>query len=149
MNYRESLAKAKTIFEQGHSAQAVQTAAGAVAGDLASGNRCRPARSKSSKAHGCYDHVGRATAPASRAETEARAHPAPRARPGAAAKTRTGARAATRPATTASVYHRVTIETPVDWRQWYDFYQSVVGPLVESARRSSYSSGWRRRGRWM
>jgi hypothetical protein len=26
----------------------------------------------------------------------------------------------------------VTIETPVDWRQWYDFYQSVVRPLVES-----------------
>ena len=26
----------------------------------------------------------------------------------------------------------MTIETPVDWRQWYDFYQSVVRPLVES-----------------
>jgi hypothetical protein len=31
-----------------------------------------------------------------------------------------------------TTYHRVTIETPVDWRQWYDFYQSVVRPLVES-----------------
>jgi hypothetical protein len=26
----------------------------------------------------------------------------------------------------------VTIETPVDWRRWYDFYQAVVKPLVES-----------------
>lgn len=26
----------------------------------------------------------------------------------------------------------MTIETPADWRQWYDFYQSVVRPLVES-----------------
>jgi hypothetical protein len=31
-----------------------------------------------------------------------------------------------------AIYRRVTIETPVDWRQWYDFYQSVVRPLVES-----------------
>ena len=31
-----------------------------------------------------------------------------------------------------NVYRRVTIETPVDWRQWYDFYQAVVKPLVES-----------------
>jgi hypothetical protein len=26
----------------------------------------------------------------------------------------------------------VTIDTPVDWRQWYDFYQSVIKPLIES-----------------
>ena len=32
----------------------------------------------------------------------------------------------------ANVYRRVVIETPVDWRQWYDFYQAVVKPLVES-----------------
>lgn len=32
----------------------------------------------------------------------------------------------------ANVYRRVAIETPVDWRQWYDFYQAVVKPLVES-----------------
>lgn len=31
-----------------------------------------------------------------------------------------------------AVYHGVTIETPVDWRQWYDFYQAVIKPLVES-----------------
>jgi hypothetical protein len=31
-----------------------------------------------------------------------------------------------------AVYQRVTIETPVDWRQWYDFYQAVIKPLVES-----------------
>jgi hypothetical protein len=31
-----------------------------------------------------------------------------------------------------SVYRRVRIETPVDWRQWYDFYQAVIKPLVES-----------------
>jgi hypothetical protein len=29
-------------------------------------------------------------------------------------------------------YHRVTIHTPVDWRQWYDFYQAVIKPLVEA-----------------
>ena len=26
----------------------------------------------------------------------------------------------------------MTIDTPVDWRQWYDFYQAVVKPLVEA-----------------
>jgi len=26
----------------------------------------------------------------------------------------------------------VTIDTPVDWRQWYDFYQAVIKPLVEA-----------------
>lgn len=31
-----------------------------------------------------------------------------------------------------TMYTVVTIETPVDWRQWYDFYQSVVRPLVEA-----------------
>lgn len=31
-----------------------------------------------------------------------------------------------------STYRRVTIETPVDWRQYYDFYQAVVQPLVEA-----------------
>jgi hypothetical protein len=31
-----------------------------------------------------------------------------------------------------AVYKQVTIETPVDWRQWYDFYQAVIKPLVES-----------------
>jgi hypothetical protein len=31
-----------------------------------------------------------------------------------------------------AVYRRVIIETPVDWRQWYDFYQAVIKPLVES-----------------
>jgi len=31
-----------------------------------------------------------------------------------------------------AVYHRVVIDTPVDWRQWYDFYQAVIQPLVES-----------------
>jgi len=31
-----------------------------------------------------------------------------------------------------AVYRRVTIETPVDWRQWYDFYQAVIKPLVEA-----------------
>ncbi len=36
------------------------------------------------------------------------------------------------PAPPPAVYRRVTIETPVDWRQWYDFYQAVVKPLVEA-----------------
>jgi len=31
-----------------------------------------------------------------------------------------------------AAYRRVVIETPVDWRQWYDFYQAVIKPLVES-----------------
>ena len=31
-----------------------------------------------------------------------------------------------------AVYQRVAIETPVDWRQWYDFYQAVIQPLVEA-----------------
>jgi len=31
-----------------------------------------------------------------------------------------------------AIYHHVTIDTPVDWRQWYDFYQAVVKPLVEA-----------------
>ncbi|MBU1750487.1 MAG: hypothetical protein KKA73_22625, partial [Chloroflexi bacterium] len=30
------------------------------------------------------------------------------------------------------VYRRVVIDTPVDWRRWYDFYQAVVRPLVEA-----------------
>lgn len=29
-------------------------------------------------------------------------------------------------------YQRVTIVTPVDWRQWYDFYQAIIKPLVEN-----------------
>jgi hypothetical protein len=36
------------------------------------------------------------------------------------------------PQPAAAVYRRVTIDTPVDWRQWYDFYQTVIQPLVES-----------------
>jgi hypothetical protein len=31
-----------------------------------------------------------------------------------------------------AVYRRVTVETPVDWRGWYDFYQAVIKPLVEA-----------------
>ncbi len=31
-----------------------------------------------------------------------------------------------------AIYQRVTIETPVDWQQWYDFYQAVIKPLVEA-----------------
>jgi hypothetical protein len=26
----------------------------------------------------------------------------------------------------------VTVDTPVDWRQWYDLYHAVIKPLVES-----------------
>jgi hypothetical protein len=29
-------------------------------------------------------------------------------------------------------YGRVVIDTPVDWQQWYDFYQAVVEPLIEA-----------------
>lgn len=32
----------------------------------------------------------------------------------------------------AQSYRRVTIKTPVDWRQWYDFYQAVIKPLIEA-----------------
>jgi len=31
-----------------------------------------------------------------------------------------------------ATYHHVTIETPVNWQQWYDFYQAVIKPLVEA-----------------
>ena len=31
-----------------------------------------------------------------------------------------------------AAYHHVTIETPVNWQQWYDFYQAVIKPLVEA-----------------
>ncbi len=31
-----------------------------------------------------------------------------------------------------AVYQRVTIDTPVDWRRWYDFYQAVIKPLAEA-----------------
>jgi hypothetical protein len=30
------------------------------------------------------------------------------------------------------VYQHVTIETGVDWRQWYDFYRAVIQPLAEA-----------------
>ena len=36
------------------------------------------------------------------------------------------------PAPQAQTYRRVTIQTPVDWRQWYDFYQAIIRPLVEA-----------------
>lgn len=29
-------------------------------------------------------------------------------------------------------YRRVIIKTPVNWQQWYDFYQAVIKPLVEA-----------------
>jgi hypothetical protein len=31
-----------------------------------------------------------------------------------------------------ATYQRVTIDTPVDWQHWYDFYQAVIKPLVEA-----------------
>jgi hypothetical protein len=31
-----------------------------------------------------------------------------------------------------AIYRRVSIETPVNWRQWYDFYLAVIQPLVEA-----------------
>jgi len=36
------------------------------------------------------------------------------------------------PTPSPAVYKHITIETPVDWRQWYDFYQAVIKPLIES-----------------
>jgi hypothetical protein len=54
--------------------------------------------------------------------------PVPPQEPGEEEK---GEIAAPPPPPPANVYRRVTIETPVDWRQWYDFYQAVVKPLVE------------------
>ena len=32
----------------------------------------------------------------------------------------------------AALYARVTVETPVDWRQRYDFYQAVIKSIAES-----------------
>lgn len=31
-----------------------------------------------------------------------------------------------------AAYHHLTIDTPLDWQQWYDFYQAVIQTLVES-----------------
>jgi hypothetical protein len=36
------------------------------------------------------------------------------------------------PAPPPATYRRVTIDTPVDWRGWYDFYQAVIKPLVDA-----------------
>jgi hypothetical protein len=36
------------------------------------------------------------------------------------------------PAPPANVYRYVTIDTSVDWQQWYEFYQAVVQPLIEA-----------------
>ncbi len=38
----------------------------------------------------------------------------------------------TTPTPPPATYHRVVIETPVNWQQWYDFYQAVIQPLVEA-----------------
>lgn len=67
-------------------------------------------------------------------EQEPRPEPAPRSEPGTEPLPRPETDPGTQPVPPPppSTYRRVTIETPVDWRQWYDFYQSVVRPLVES-----------------
>lgn len=39
------------------------------------------------------------------------------------------------PPVPSHVYHHVTIDTPLDWRDWYDFYREVIHPLAESALR--------------
>lgn len=31
-----------------------------------------------------------------------------------------------------ATYHHITIDTPVNWQRWYDFYQAVIKPLVEA-----------------
>lgn len=38
----------------------------------------------------------------------------------------------TPPTPPPATYQRVRVETPVDWQQWYDFYQAVIAPLVEA-----------------
>jgi hypothetical protein len=68
-------------------------------------------------------------------EPEPKPEPIPRPEPGPEPQPRPGPGPEPQPlppAPSPSTYRRVTIETPVDWRQWYDFYQSVVRPLVES-----------------
>jgi hypothetical protein len=66
-------------------------------------------------------------------EPESRPEPAPRPEPGPEPQPRPEPGPGPRPVPPPpNVYRRVIIETPVDWRQWYDFYQSVVRPLVES-----------------
>lgn len=32
-----------------------------------------------------------------------------------------------------TVYRRLSVETPLDWDDWYDFYQVVIQPLVSEA----------------
>ncbi|MBW7886579.1 MAG: hypothetical protein H3C34_28910, partial [Caldilineaceae bacterium] len=38
----------------------------------------------------------------------------------------------TPPTPPPATYQRLRVETPVDWQQWYDFYQAVIAPLVEA-----------------
>lgn len=44
----------------------------------------------------------------------------------------TVARPKVTPTPQPAIYKRVTIETPVDWRYWGDFYRAVIQPLVEA-----------------
>jgi hypothetical protein len=37
-----------------------------------------------------------------------------------------------KPPPTSRAYGRVVIDTPVNWQQWYDFYQAVIEPLIEA-----------------
>ncbi|MFW6097672.1 MAG: ATP-binding protein [Chloroflexota bacterium] len=32
-----------------------------------------------------------------------------------------------------TIYHRLSVDTPLKWQDWYDFYQSVIQPLVAEA----------------
>jgi hypothetical protein len=36
------------------------------------------------------------------------------------------------PSPPPAVYRHATVETEVDWQQWYDFYRAVIQPLVEA-----------------
>ena len=38
----------------------------------------------------------------------------------------------TPPSPPPATYQQVTIETPIKWQQWYDFYQAVIKPLVKA-----------------
>jgi hypothetical protein len=42
-----------------------------------------------------------------------------------------GSTSPTPPPPPPQTYSRVVIDTPVDWQQWYEFYQAVIEPLIE------------------
>ena len=45
-----------------------------------------------------------------------------------------------------TVYHRLSVETPLDWQNWYDFFQAVIQPLVDAGATVRLNLGLRAEG---